>query len=774
MVEADGPSTDDDCEKEKRQGINTGVTPRKRNIRQTLSLPRPSDCANDGSKPPLVPSSSDSSNVDSGRRSDGRTDFDFRTTLRTCNTAANSAAAAPGDGTSRRKAHGGGHFSSVAMPPKFDTAATCTGSKAGASTGGKRRERSRKPILSSIKLRSNNEKDGTSSSSSLRVAAAATTKVPIDSRSVEERRLNRIVTETGEDAWGVDAVEVWLLENDNSGRLIRQNGGYWRNPDMVTDEFLSRLEDESNPMFVAAEPLLVGVDLPGHLWAEIEGPGGGSGAGGAFDLSGRGGTIFGGASKRGGTIFRPPTPSGSGRGGSLFGSVRGGNRFSFAKVGGSKEENSPQGSGRGGRVFTGGSLKGGDVFAALSQAMGKPSSSRPPTDTSAGIGDDQGSDKNSQGSESDSKAPDSDGKTKKPKHRRLSTWSSSASADPRSKLRRLPRFGAQQQTDEAHGSQGAYIARTILNWRDIHSLIEDPDTPNTPRLTLWHNAGFNYATGVKFGAGYHLQGLVIFYSQLQENAEQLLDFHNQVCMIRATEAIGSVVAANEARKAAMAARPSAAISETDPSTDQGKEEFATDDPLESTCVTIRRRTATWSRKCLGGSLQIPPAMTLRQSLWTLFGCFGGLLLLSGLSDVIHTQAEGELFFFMGPIGALMALQYGLTAAPASQPRNVLLGQAVAGAISLSFTYVPDNIISRWMRQAIAPSLAITAMGKLGVMHPPAGAASIILASGQHGWKHYGLLLLASLISLLPAVFINNASMKRQYPTHSWKATLFKQ
>ena len=386
-MEAEGASTDDGHQEEdedKKQGVrgssSTGVTPRKRNIRQ--SLPRPSDCANDGSKPPLVPSSSDNPNVGSARRSDDdRIDFDFRTmsTLPTDNTA-NAAAAAPGDGTSRRKAHGGGHFSSVTIPQ-------------GATTGGNKRERNRKPILSGIKRRSN-VKDRTSSPASL----AAATTVSIDGRSVEERRLNRIVTETGEDAWGVDAVEVWLLENDNSGRLHRPDGGYWRNPDMVTDVFLSRLEDKSNPMFVPAEPLLVGVDLPGHLWAEsAEAPGGGSGAGGAFDLSGRGGTIFGGASKRGGTIFRPPTPSGSGRGGSLFGSLRGGNRFSFAKAGGAQEGNSPQGSGRGGRVFTGGSLKGGDVFAALSQAMGKPSSSRPPTDTSAGVGDDQGSDKSSQG-----------------------------------------------------------------------------------------------------------------------------------------------------------------------------------------------------------------------------------------------------------------------------------------------------------------------------------------------------------------------------------------
>ena len=75
---------------------------------------------------------------------------------------------------------------------------------------------------------------------------------------------------------------------------------------------------------------------------------------------------------------------------------------------------------------------------------------------------------------------------------------------------------------------------------------------------------------------------------------------------------------------------------------------------------------------------------------------------------------------LGPFGALMTLQYGLTGAPVTQPRNIILGQMVAGIIALSFTYVPETHLSPLLRMAIAPSVSITTMVKLGVVHPPAG------------------------------------------------------
>uniref|UniRef100_A0A7S4R3C7 HPP transmembrane region domain-containing protein n=1 Tax=Ditylum brightwellii TaxID=49249 RepID=A0A7S4R3C7_9STRA len=120
---------------------------------------------------------------------------------------------------------------------------------------------------------------------------------------------------------------------------------------------------------------------------------------------------------------------------------------------------------------------------------------------------------------------------------------------------------------------------------------------------------------------------------------------------------------------------------------------------------------------------------------------------------------------MGPFGALVTLQYGLTAAPASQPRNIILGQCVAGAISLIFTYVPTKVLKPWLRMALAPAVSIGIMARLGIVHPPAGAAAVALSSGRYNWIYYFLFLLCNCLSLVPAIAINNMSEKRQYPTY---------
>jgi CBS-domain-containing membrane protein len=111
------------------------------------------------------------------------------------------------------------------------------------------------------------------------------------------------------------------------------------------------------------------------------------------------------------------------------------------------------------------------------------------------------------------------------------------------------------------------------------------------------------------------------------------------------------------------------------------------------------------------------------------------------------------------------LQYALTTAPASQPRNVVLGQVVAGAVSMSFTYIPESMLPVWIRRAVAPAFAIAAMVKLGIPHPPAGAHAVIYASGDFGFTFYFLSVLASALSIVPATLVNNMSTKRQYPTY---------
>lgn len=112
----------------------------------------------------------------------------------------------------------------------------------------------------------------------------------------------------------------------------------------------------------------------------------------------------------------------------------------------------------------------------------------------------------------------------------------------------------------------------------------------------------------------------------------------------------------------------------------------------------------------------------------------------------------------------MTLLYGLTAAPASQPRNVILGQIVALTIAVAIGYAHEYL-NLWVRQSLTTALAVAAMVKLGVTHPPAGAAALIFASGPYGWGNLLFLLVGNVIAVGAATLINNWSDMRQYPIY---------
>jgi CBS-domain-containing membrane protein len=116
---------------------------------------------------------------------------------------------------------------------------------------------------------------------------------------------------------------------------------------------------------------------------------------------------------------------------------------------------------------------------------------------------------------------------------------------------------------------------------------------------------------------------------------------------------------------------------------------------------------------------------------------------------------------LGPFGAYMTLLYGLTAAPAFQPRNALCGQALSLTIAISIGYADSLEI--WLRQSLATTLAVASMVKLGWTHPPAGAAALIFSDG-YKWGNMAFMLLGNVIAFLAAALINNMSDKRQYPS----------
>ena len=110
----------------------------------------------------------------------------------------------------------------------------------------------------------------------------------------------------------------------------------------------------------------------------------------------------------------------------------------------------------------------------------------------------------------------------------------------------------------------------------------------------------------------------------------------------------------------------------------------------------------------------------------------------------------------------MTLQYGLTAAPASQPRNAIVGQTLSLFIAYGIGSIEE--MDLWLKQTLATSLAIAVMVKLGVTHPPAGAAALLFASGLPSLQQVGMMIFGNVIAIVFAAIINNANEKRQYPT----------
>jgi hypothetical protein len=308
-----------------------------------------------------------------------------------------------------------------------------------------------------------------------------------------------------------------------------------------------------------------------------------------------------------------------------------------------------------------------------------------------------------------------------------------------------------------------------LNWRELKSVIKDPDEIHGPRLEALHDiVGIERATGISFDS-HGIKGMVVFYSKETVDVDLLSTVANEMYLRRTASSIGSILAMAESRRASVSyqRQKQSYLFTVHTNVENTPEDHTAAKAKRFShvyCGNARDRAKAWVKKLRGGGSQIPPGMPFVETLWTMAGVFIGLLTVSSINMLFQTVTEQE-FDLMGPFGALMTLQYGLTAAPAAQPRSIVLGHTVALAISMAFTYIPDSILPVWIRQLVAPAFAIGAMVKLGITHPPAGAFSVIFAQGNHNWGFYGVAVLSSAVSIIPAVMINNLSQRRMYPSY---------
>lgn len=359
-----------------------------------------------------------------------------------------------------------------------------------------------------------------------------------------------------------------------------------------------------------------------------------------------------------------------------------------------------------------------------------------------------------------------------------------------------------------------------LIWRDLHAITSDPFQPPYKRMRVLEEAGFGKATGVPFDVMGH-RGVVIYMAR-EAASEALLNEGTNVDYLKfAAQHIGAASAMSRPRqkcshtkKQRVARTYQRVVKKMDCvcafvslrrslSSSRSLRDFAAIQKAPSLSTmrragsfhalhgivvdvgeqidTGRQKLTKWIKgvgsvmkervdssleKAQGSNLSPPPAAPLSNAVWTFVGTFLTLLLLFSFATMVQYETGDTMV--LAPFGALLTLQFSLTAAPASQPRNVIYGQLTAIAIALlSKRYLLEQRgWPHWLVVPLATAGGISLMSKLGCTHPPAAAAIVALFARPDFTIFTGaFLMMANILAIFMAILINNLSEKRQYPVY---------
>jgi len=338
-------------------------------------------------------------------------------------------------------------------------------------------------------------------------------------------------------------------------------------------------------------------------------------------------------------------------------------------------------------------------------------------------------------------------------------------------------------------------SQSPLCWTGLRQLSEDPDQIDDPRLSL-QSLAYGMASAIPFGTRSSApRGILVVFARSTADPEKLNDPDNVEYLRQSAELIGSVLAWQVPHRRVEAERTQ----------DLQHSKRVLQNAFSASVVVNRRRemamkqdvegdpdlSAAASRlRCFIDSIAgllnkaqgvdgafLPLPMIMSQASLTFFGSASTLLLLSSIAEYFTREHPDLPFPALPPFCALMTLQYGLAAAPASQPRNILYGSTVACALVLFASHFLrlQDILLPWLTVPLLTAASIATMAGLGITHPPAAAAAWIFADsamkGDRGmgtvWKMYGLMILANILTIGTATLINNLSERRQYPIY-WK------
>lgn len=158
----------------------------------------------------------------------------------------------------------------------------------------------------------------------------------------------------------------------------------------------------------------------------------------------------------------------------------------------------------------------------------------------------------------------------------------------------------------------------------------------------------------------------------------------------------------------------------------------------------------------------------KEHFWSFLGAFFGIGIIAFIQSQYLLQEEN--IFLIGSFGASSVLIYGAIQSPLAQPRNLIGGHIISALIGVTvYQIVPDII---WLSAPLAVALSIVFMQYTKTLHPPGGATALIAVTSTGKipelgyWYVLSPVLSGCIILLLVALFFNNITPNRSYPTHS--------
>ena len=155
----------------------------------------------------------------------------------------------------------------------------------------------------------------------------------------------------------------------------------------------------------------------------------------------------------------------------------------------------------------------------------------------------------------------------------------------------------------------------------------------------------------------------------------------------------------------------------------------------------------------------PQAVNARERLRVVLGAGLGLLLAGLLS---RAEMPANLPWLVAPIGASAVLVFGVPASPLAQPWAVVGGNTLSALVGIAcMNWLPLPALPT---AAVAVAMAIAAMFLLRCLHPPGGAAALLMVlTGTHDWRvAFEPVALNSLLLVLAGMAYNTLTGRR-YP-----------